>query len=63
MVGWRHGLNGHEFKQAPGDGEGQGSMGLQRVGHDRAAEQQQQQQRLLCLKDSFGSGPLSTSEV
>ena len=26
MVGWRHGLNGHEFKQAPGDGEGQGSL-------------------------------------
>ena len=25
MVGWRHGLNGHVFEQAPGDGEGQGS--------------------------------------
>ena len=23
MVGWRHPLNGHEFEQAPGDGEGQ----------------------------------------
>ena len=23
MVGWRHRLNGHEFEQAPGDGEGQ----------------------------------------
>ena len=23
MVGWHHGLNGHEFEQAPGDGEGQ----------------------------------------
>ena len=22
MVGWRHWLNGHEFEQAPGDGEG-----------------------------------------
>ena len=22
MVGWRHQLNGHEFEQAPGDGEG-----------------------------------------
>ena len=21
MVGWHHQLNGHEFKQAPGDGE------------------------------------------
>ena len=25
MVGWRHGLSGHEFEPAPGDGEGQGS--------------------------------------
>ena len=24
-VGWHHQLNGHEFEQAPGDGEGQGS--------------------------------------
>ena len=23
MVGWHHQLNGHEFGQAPGDGEGQ----------------------------------------
>ena len=26
MVGWHHWLNGHEFKQAPGDGEGQGRL-------------------------------------
>ena len=26
MVGWHHQLNGHEFKQAPGHGEGQGSL-------------------------------------
>ena len=26
MVGWHHQLNGHEFEQAPGDGEGQGSL-------------------------------------
>ena len=25
-VGWHHQLNGHEFKQTPGDGEGQGSL-------------------------------------
>ena len=25
MVGWHRRLNGHEFEQAPGDGEGQGS--------------------------------------
>ena len=26
MVEWHHRLNGHEFEQAPGDGEGQGSL-------------------------------------
>ena len=26
MVGWHHWLNGHEFEQAPGDNEGQGSL-------------------------------------
>ena len=26
MVGWHHRLDGHEFEQAPGDGEGQGNL-------------------------------------
>ena len=26
MVGWHHQLNGHEFEQALGDGEGQESL-------------------------------------
>ena len=26
MVGWHHRLDGHEFKQAPGVGGGQGSL-------------------------------------
>ena len=26
MVGWHRRLNGHEFEQAPGDGERQGSL-------------------------------------
>ena len=26
MVGWHHHLNGHESEQAPGGGEGQGSL-------------------------------------
>ena len=28
MVGWHHRLNGHEFEQAPGGGEGQGRTAL-----------------------------------
>ena len=42
MVGWHHQLNGYEFEQTFGDSEGQGGLGLQRVGHDLATEQQQQ---------------------
>ena len=41
MVGWHHRLNGHEFEQAPGVGDGQTgkpgvvqSIGPQRVRHD-----------------------------
>ena len=26
MVGWHHQLTGHEFEQAPGDDEAQGSL-------------------------------------
>ena len=26
MIGWHHRLNGHEFEQAPGVGDGQGSL-------------------------------------
>ena len=44
MVGWHHQLDGHEFEQALGVGDGQGglgvlqSMGLQRVGHNGVTE-------------------------
>ena len=43
MVGWHHRLNGHEFEQTPGAGDGQGglaccSLWSQRVGHDWATE-------------------------
>ena len=47
-----HGLNGCEFEQTSGDGEGQGSLvccsprGSQKVGHDLANEQQQQSYNL-----------------
>ena len=42
MVGWHHQLNGHEFGQTLGVGEGQGGLGSmrsQRVEHDLATEQ------------------------
>ena len=39
MVGWHHGLNGHEFEQAPGVGDGQGSMGPWGCKESNTAEQ------------------------
>ena len=43
VVGWHHRLNGHEFEQAPGVGDGQGNLVScspwgRRVGHDSATE-------------------------
>jgi len=49
MIGWHHRLDGHEFEQAPGVGDGQGSlmcMGSQRTGYKLATEQQ----RLLSIE-------------
>ena len=45
MVGWYHQLDGHEFEQTLGDGEGQGSLQCcspwgHRAGRDLAIEQQ-----------------------
>ena len=46
MVGGHHQSNGYEFEQAPGDGEGQGSLagcspwGHKRIRHDLATKQQ-----------------------
>ena len=46
MVEWHHRLKGHEFEQALGDGERQGSLACYspwsyQVRHDLATEQQQ----------------------
>ena len=43
LVGWHHGLDGHESEKTPRDSETLGvlqSMGSQRVGHDLVTEQQ-----------------------
>jgi len=38
MVGWHHRFNGHEFEQAPGHSEGQGSLELQSMGSQRVRQ-------------------------
>ena len=49
-VGWHHRLDGHEFEQTQGDGEGEGSLvcwspwSHKRVGHDLVTKQQSHQE-------------------
>ena len=38
MVGWHHRLNGYEFKQAPGVGEGQGSLACRSPGDRKESD-------------------------
>ena len=53
MVRWHHRLNGHEFEETPGVGDGQGSLaccspwGSKKIRHDLATEQQQKQVEIL----------------
>ena len=48
MVGWHHRLNGHEFEQVLGDGEGQGSrLACCRVCKELDMTEQQQN---LCIE-------------
>ena len=54
MVGWHHRLNGHEFEQTLGDGEGQGSLvGCISWGHKKSdmtvTEQQHFQPKFKCV--------------
>ena len=48
MDGWHHQLNGHEFEQTPGVGDGQGGLacyspwGRKELGHNLATQKQHQ---------------------
>ena len=63
MVGWHHRLDGHEFEQALGDGDGQGSLSgcsphsCKKVRHDWVTEQQQIYLSLIYLE------PVTTSDA
>ena len=65
MVGWYHPLNGHEFEQAPGVGDGQGSLvwcsprGLQRVRRDWVTELNWGEANILSHLLSWTCAPLS----
>ena len=56
MIGWDHWLNGHEFEQAPGDGEEQGSLECSSPqGHKESdtTEQQQTNSKHLTIWECF----------
>ena len=55
MVGWHHRLNGREFEQIPGDGEGQKSLVRcspwdHRISLNLATEQQEEQEDMLKVR-------------
>ena len=61
MFGWYHRLNGHEFEQAWGVGDGQRpgmlqSMGLQRVRHAWATELNWDNLKIICATLSYLKG-------
>ena len=53
MVGWHHGQDGHEFEQAPGVGDGQGSLACC---SSWACEELDMAERLNCAMDRDSSG-------
>ena len=60
MVGWHHQLNGHEFEQAPGDGDGQGNLVCYSPwGHKESdtTEQLNKRHKLLCVSSEEEPGP------
>ena len=68
MDGWHHRLDGHDFEQALGDDEGQGSQACYSSwGHKKLATEQQQQQRWLlnyiCLHIFNSFVPLHFSSI
>ena len=45
MVGWHHQLDGHEFEQAPGVGDGQGGLACRSPWGPQEPDTPQQEQR------------------
>ena len=58
MVGWHHQLNGHEFEQTLGDGEGEGSLAC--FGPWGHKESERHQFLALCLL--YGSALTTTHD-
>ena len=52
MVGWHHRLNGHEFEQALGDGEGQGSLPYYSPWGHKELDRTEQRETTTAVKDS-----------
>ena len=60
MVGWHHRLNGREFEQTLGDGEGQGNLGCCSLwGHKETETTEQQLQQ--CQSSGYVS--LNTNKI
>ena len=56
MVGWHHRLNGHEFEQAPGDSEGQGSLACCSPWGHKELDTTERLNNIYILKKNMGEG-------
>ena len=56
MVGWHHRLNGHEFEQAPGDSEGQGSLACCSPWGHKELDTTERLNNIYILKNNMGEG-------
>ena len=54
-VGWHRQLNGHEFQQAPGDAEGQGSLASCSPWGHKESDMTKQLNNNLPIKQSFAA--------
>ena len=62
--GWHHQLNGHEFEQTPGDGEGQGSLACSSPwGRNESDSTEQLNNSLLALEQLTLTGKAITQST
>ena len=63
MVGWQHQLNGHEFEQAPGDSEGQGSLACCNLWGHKELDRIEQLNDMDCSLQGFSVHGISQARV
>ena len=61
MAGWHHRLNGHEFEQAPGVGDGRGGLGCCRPRHHKESDRTEWQNSKRSTLRTAPQSPVGTT--